>query len=138
MGGLAVNYLIETTFDNGEVYYWPIDYNDNNGSLEANPLVESAISLVEAQDAEHNTPINLYYLGGAGIRYRINDGILFLETRFQQSVFPQEVSFESETSDFGEIISSFNKQSLKFQTQTLTISFGYLFHMQRFRHLRKR
>ncbi len=137
MGGLAVNYLIETTFDNGEVYFWEIEYTDNNGRLQPNFPLENAISIAEAQDAEHKTPINLHYLGGLGLRYHLNDGVLFLETRMQQSTLQQEVSFQSETTAFSETISPFKRQSLKFQTRTLTFSLGYLFRIQRFRSLRR-
>jgi|GEM_PF-4639907 len=137
MGGLALNYLIETTFDNGEIYFWQIEYTDDNGRLQANFPLESAISIAEAQDAEHNTPINLHYLGGVGIRYHLNDGVLFFETRMQQSTVQQEVSFKSESTAFSEIISPFKRQSLKFQTRTFTFSLGYLFRIQRFKSLRR-
>ena len=136
-GGLAINYLIETTFDNGEIDIWQIDYTDNNGSLEASFPLDAPITLAEAQDAEHKSLFNIHYLGGAGLRFKINDGVLFLEGVWQQSIIPQEVTFSSNSDDFNEILSPFNTKSLKFQTRTLTFSFGYLFSIQHFRSLKK-
>ncbi|UZR99497.1 hypothetical protein [Chondrinema litorale] len=136
-GGLAVNYLIENTFDNGEIYEWQIEYTDNNGQLEPSFPLESPTSVAEAQDAEHAKLFNIHYLAGAGIRYKINDGVIFLEGRWQQSILPQEVTFSSDSDNFDEILNQFNKQTLTFQTRTLTFSFGYLFSIQHFSKLKK-
>ncbi len=137
LGGLAVNYLIENSFGKGEIYLWEIDYTDNNGQLQPNFPLESPISLAESRDVDHQVLFNINYMAGTGFRYKINDGILFLEGRWQQSVVPQEVTFSSNTGEFEEILEPFNTKSLKFQTRTLTFSFGYLFSIQHFQKLRR-
>ncbi|WP_020533139.1 hypothetical protein [Flexithrix dorotheae] len=139
-GGLAINYLIENSFGKGEIYLWEISYdeNNNNGELNATYPYENPFILAESRDAEHKTLFNINYMAGAGFRYKINDGgILFLEGRWQQSVIPQEVTFSSESGEFEQILEPFETHSIKFQTRTLTFSFGYLFTIQHFQKLKR-
>jgi len=137
-GGLAVNYLFENTFDEAEIYHMTISYADNgSGQLVGTPAFDYAPSLAEAQDANHMTKANMHYLGGLGIRFNINKGILFFETRYQRSIFKQKVKFESNSEIFSAITQELNKPTLDFQTQTLSFSFGYLFRIQNFRRLRQ-